>query len=80
MVLLNAGASSVRILDALKVRRYIAGDEAPVVARARSASSVRASARRAPVIKASAARAPVVKASVSRTRAKHVKLRRHRQR
>jgi D-alanyl-D-alanine endopeptidase (penicillin-binding protein 7) len=31
LVLLNARASSVRVLDALSIRRFIAGDEAPVV-------------------------------------------------
>jgi D-alanyl-D-alanine carboxypeptidase/D-alanyl-D-alanine endopeptidase (penicillin-binding protein 7) len=36
MVLLNAGASSARILDALNVRRYIAGEDAPVARLARS--------------------------------------------
>jgi D-alanyl-D-alanine endopeptidase (penicillin-binding protein 7) len=34
LVLLNARASSVRILDALNIRRFIAGDEAPVMKRA----------------------------------------------
>jgi len=48
LVLLNAGASSARVMDALNIRRFIAGDEAPVrVARAASGG---------PRIKASAGR------------------------
>ena len=53
LVLLNAKASSTRILDALNIRRFIAGDEAPVrVARqARSRSHI--SAKALPVVKTS---------------------------
>jgi D-alanyl-D-alanine carboxypeptidase/D-alanyl-D-alanine endopeptidase (penicillin-binding protein 7) len=43
LVLLNAGASSVRILDALNIRRYVLGDQTPI-ARAASAPRVKASA------------------------------------
>ncbi|MDM5178009.1 serine hydrolase [Massilia sp. DJPM01] len=64
LVLLNAKASSTRILDALSIRRFIAGDEAPVISRA----PVRQRAQ--PVIVASAARAPVIKASL-RGRGRH---------
>jgi D-alanyl-D-alanine carboxypeptidase/D-alanyl-D-alanine endopeptidase (penicillin-binding protein 7) len=43
LVLLNAGASSVRILDALNIRRYVLGDNSPT-AFAASAPRVKASA------------------------------------
>jgi len=72
MVLLNAGASSARILDALNVRRYITGEQAPVVARA---------SNRAPRYKASSSRArikataggPRIKASAGKAKVKAVK-------
>jgi D-alanyl-D-alanine carboxypeptidase/D-alanyl-D-alanine endopeptidase (penicillin-binding protein 7) len=57
MVLLNAGASSARILDALNIRRYITGEEAQSgrVARvARASGPIKASVR-APRLKASVA-------------------------
>jgi D-alanyl-D-alanine carboxypeptidase/D-alanyl-D-alanine endopeptidase (penicillin-binding protein 7) len=60
MVLLNAGASSVRVLDALNIRRYVLGDQTPT---AMAASS-----------------GPRVKASAGTSRARHVKVRRHRHR
>jgi D-alanyl-D-alanine endopeptidase (penicillin-binding protein 7) len=41
MVLLNAGASSVRILDALNIRRYVLGDATPI-ARASTAPKIKA--------------------------------------
>lgn len=74
MVLLNAGASSARILDALNVRRYITGEQAPVVARA---------SNRAPRFKASSSRArikataggPRIKASAGKAKVKAVKTR-----
>jgi D-alanyl-D-alanine carboxypeptidase/D-alanyl-D-alanine endopeptidase (penicillin-binding protein 7) len=44
LVLLNAGASSTRILDALNIRRFIEGDDAPQVARKRVRSPIMASA------------------------------------
>ncbi|WP_374011327.1 serine hydrolase [Massilia sp. Se16.2.3] len=50
MVLLNASASSARILDALNVRRYLSGEEA-TIARANAPVRMRASSR-APRIKA----------------------------
>ncbi|MDP3673287.1 MAG: serine hydrolase [Telluria sp.] len=50
LVLLNAGASSVRILDALNIRRFISGGDAPVVktatARPRSKYVKRVKAKR----------------------------------
>ncbi len=54
MVLLNAGASSARILDALNVRRYIAGENAPVtrVAKAARAAGIMKAGSRAPRLKA----------------------------
>ena len=93
MVLLNAGASSVRILDALNIRRHVLNDNEPV-----STSIVRAPRVRAavggprikassgarikassggPRIKASAGGARV-KASAGRGRVKHVAVSRHR--
>jgi D-alanyl-D-alanine carboxypeptidase/D-alanyl-D-alanine endopeptidase (penicillin-binding protein 7) len=56
MVLLNAGASSARILDALNVRRHIAGEGAPVarIAKAARPSGIMKAGSRAPRIKASA--------------------------
>ena len=60
MVLLNAGASSARILDALNIRRFISGEQAPVVARA---------SNRAPRFRAASSRASI-KASASRARIK----------
>ncbi|WP_460836289.1 serine hydrolase [Massilia agri] len=65
MVLLNAGASSARILDALNIRRFITGEKAPVVARA---------SNRAPRYKASSSRARI-KASAGKTKIKAVKKR-----
>lgn len=60
MVLLNASASSARILDALNIRRFITGDEPVSIARA---------ANRAPRYKASTNRARI-KATSSRARIK----------
>jgi len=74
MVLLNAGASSARILDALNIRRFITGEEAPVVARASNrAPRYKASSSRAR-IKASAG-GPRIKASAGKTKVKAVKKR-----
>jgi D-alanyl-D-alanine carboxypeptidase/D-alanyl-D-alanine endopeptidase (penicillin-binding protein 7) len=44
MVLLNAGASSVRVLDALNIRRHVLGDESPMSTSAAVAPRIRASA------------------------------------
>ena len=74
MVLLNASASSARILDALNIRRFITGEQAPVVARA---------SNRAPRYKASSSRArikataggPRVKATAGKAKVKVVKKR-----
>ncbi|MBD8530108.1 MULTISPECIES: serine hydrolase [unclassified Massilia] len=65
MVLLNAGASSARILDALNVRRYIAGEEAPVarIAKAARSSRVMKAGSRAPRIAASSGGARIKAAS-----------------
>jgi D-alanyl-D-alanine endopeptidase (penicillin-binding protein 7) len=58
MVLLNAGASSARILDALNIRRHITGEQ-PTVARASRATIIRAGGN-----------APRIKAGGSRVKAK----------
>ena len=74
LVLLNAGASSARVLDALNIRRFMTGDAAPV---ARVASAARA-ATGGPRIKASAgavktkARTKVVKSKVQATKNRKV--------
>jgi D-alanyl-D-alanine carboxypeptidase/D-alanyl-D-alanine endopeptidase (penicillin-binding protein 7) len=44
MVLLNAGASSVRVLDALNVRRHVLGDESPMSTSVAVSPRIRASA------------------------------------
>lgn len=63
LVLLNAKASSTRILDALSIRRFIAGDAAPTVAKANLRP------RRLSIIAGN--NAPVVKTSLrTRTKAK----------
>jgi len=74
MVLLNASASSARILDALNIRRFITGEQAPVVARA---------SNRAPRYKAFSSRAklkataggPRIKATAGKAKVKAVKKR-----
>jgi D-alanyl-D-alanine carboxypeptidase/D-alanyl-D-alanine endopeptidase (penicillin-binding protein 7) len=74
LVLLNAGASSVRIVDAMSIRRFIAGDQARPVK-----TSLRARAASPRIIKASIrARAPArtIKASLRSGGTKHVKARR----
>jgi D-alanyl-D-alanine endopeptidase (penicillin-binding protein 7) len=79
MVLLNAGASSVRILDALNIRRYISGEQAQGARLARADSPMKASSRAPRItasapglrIKASSGRAAKAKGSV-RARAKVV--------
>jgi D-alanyl-D-alanine endopeptidase (penicillin-binding protein 7) len=65
MVLLNAGASSVRILDALNIRRYVLNDTTPMASAA------------GPRFKASVG-GPRIKASAGGR--KHAKVRRHRHR
>ena len=65
MVLLNAGASSARILDALNIRRFITGD-API--------SIAKATKRAPRYKAASSRARI-KASAGKKRIKAVKKR-----
>ena len=76
MVLLNAGASSVRILDALNIRRHVLGDTIPVAAAAPRAPRMRASAG-GPRVKASAGGARL-KASAGRSKVKKAVLTRHR--
>jgi D-alanyl-D-alanine carboxypeptidase/D-alanyl-D-alanine endopeptidase (penicillin-binding protein 7) len=66
MVLLNASASSARILDALKVRRYITGEPVSEVVRAAS---------KGPRFKASAGRSRVKASSKAKSRVKAVKQR-----
>jgi D-alanyl-D-alanine carboxypeptidase/D-alanyl-D-alanine endopeptidase (penicillin-binding protein 7) len=73
MVLLNAGASSVRVLDALNIRRHVLGDAAPV-----ATSPVRARVTAGgPRIKASVGGARV-KAQAGRSRFRHAGVTRHR--
>ncbi|MCA1248758.1 serine hydrolase [Massilia sp. MS-15] len=75
MVLLNAGASSARILDALNVRRFIAGEQAPVrVAKASNRAPRFKAASKRGSIKASAKRARI-KASAGNAKLKTVKKR-----
>jgi D-alanyl-D-alanine carboxypeptidase/D-alanyl-D-alanine endopeptidase (penicillin-binding protein 7) len=76
MVLLNAGASSVRILDALNIRRHVLGDAEPVSTSVARAPRVRA-ASGGPRIRASVGGGRV-KASAGRARTKHVTVSRHR--
>jgi D-alanyl-D-alanine carboxypeptidase/D-alanyl-D-alanine endopeptidase (penicillin-binding protein 7) len=75
MILLNANASSARILDALNVRRFITGEPAPV--------RIAKASNRAPRFKASSSRArikataggPRIKASAGKSKIKAVKQR-----
>ena len=69
MVLLNAGASSARIMDALNIRRFINGKD-PVVAKA--SRSVAKAGSRAPRIKASAGRVKLKAKASSRSKSKVV--------
>jgi serine-type D-Ala-D-Ala endopeptidase (penicillin-binding protein 7) len=69
MVLLNASASSARILDALNIRRFITGDEPVRIAKA---------SKRGPRMKASSSRASIkarAAKSKSKSKAKAVKKR-----
>jgi D-alanyl-D-alanine carboxypeptidase/D-alanyl-D-alanine endopeptidase (penicillin-binding protein 7) len=82
MILLNASASSARILDALNVRRFITGEKATVAARAtprvfkaRSSPRMKMKASSRVKIKATAGGKAKVKVS-TRARAKNVKPRR----
>ena len=70
MVLLNAGASSARIMDALNIRRYINGKD-PVVASAPRAVKMKASSR-APRIKASGGGVKMKAKASSRSKSKVV--------
>ncbi|WP_409266888.1 serine hydrolase [Massilia sp. BHUDP2] len=74
LVLLNAGASSARILDALNIRRFISGDEPVSMAKASSrAPRYKAASSRAR-IKASAG-GPRIKATAGKAKVKAVKKR-----
>lgn len=74
MVLLNAGASSARILDALNIRRFITGDEPVSMAKASNrAPRYKAASSRAR-IKASAG-GPRIKATAGKAKVKAVKKR-----
>ena len=74
LVLLNAGASSARILDALNIRRFISGDEPVSMAKASSrAPRYKAASSRAR-IKASAG-GPRIKATAGKAKVKVVKKR-----
>jgi D-alanyl-D-alanine carboxypeptidase/D-alanyl-D-alanine endopeptidase (penicillin-binding protein 7) len=76
MVLLNAGASSVRVLDALNIRRHVLGDAGPVATRSES-PRVRAGG---PRIRATAG-GPRIRATAggtTRRSHKHVTVTRHR--
>ena len=71
MVLLNAGASSARIMDALNIRRYINGGKDPIVASAPRAVKMKASSR-APRIKASSGGVKMKAKASSRSKSKVV--------
>ncbi|MGX9219912.1 serine hydrolase [Massilia varians] len=74
LVLLNAGASSARILDALNIRRFISGDEPVSMAKASNrAPRYKAASSRAR-IKASAG-GPRIKATAGKAKVKAVKKR-----
>lgn len=74
LVLLNAGASSARILDALNIRRFITGDEPVSMAKASNrAPRYKAASSRAR-IKASAG-GPRIKAAAGKAKVKAVKKR-----
>jgi len=74
LVLLNAGASSARILDALNIRRFITGDEPVSMAKASNrAPRYKAASSRAR-IKASAG-GPRIKATAGKAKVKAVKKR-----
>ena len=70
LVLLNAGASSARILDALNIRRYMTGEEASSGRVARASSPIKASSG-GPRIKAGGGRVVKAKAT-TRSKAKVV--------
>ena len=71
MVLLNAGASSARIMDALSIRRFMNGGKDPVVARVDRPARIKA-ASRAPRIKASAGGAKLKAKASSRSKSRIV--------
>ena len=69
LVLLNARASSTRIMDALNIRRFIAGETAPIV---------RAAVRRAPRHRMTIGKSPIIKANVKSRVKKSTKQQRRR--
>jgi D-alanyl-D-alanine endopeptidase (penicillin-binding protein 7) len=72
LVLLNAKASSARIMDALNIRRFISGEEAPV-------ARVAARRSRSPLLASS--HAPILKTGLrSRVKVKQAKLQQRRRR
>jgi D-alanyl-D-alanine endopeptidase (penicillin-binding protein 7) len=77
MVLLNAGASSARILDALNVRRYVLGDTAPASTRRAPSASPVVAAVGGPRIKASAGGLRA-RAAAAKARVHHAVVTRHR--
>jgi D-alanyl-D-alanine endopeptidase (penicillin-binding protein 7) len=86
LVLLNAGASSVRVLDALNIRRHVLGDEGPVATSAAPAAPRARAAVGGPRIRAAVGGPRIrataggmrVKASAGRTHTRHVIVSRHR--
>jgi D-alanyl-D-alanine endopeptidase (penicillin-binding protein 7) len=79
MVLLNAGASSVRVVDALNIRRHVLGDASPMSTSAAVAPRIHASAAAGPRIHATAA-GPRIRAAAGHAHghAHHVLVTRHR--
>ena len=72
LVLLNARASSTRIMDALNIRRFISGEQAPVT---------RVAARRSRSAVIAGTRAPIIKTGLrSRVKAKQAKQQQQRRR
>jgi D-alanyl-D-alanine carboxypeptidase/D-alanyl-D-alanine endopeptidase (penicillin-binding protein 7) len=72
LVLLNAKASSARIMDALNIRRFISGEEPP-------AARVASRRARSPILASSSA--PIIKTGLrSRVKVKQVKLQQRRRR
>lgn len=72
LVLLNAKASSARIMDALNIRRFISGEEAP---------AARVAVRRARAPMLAGGNAPIIKTGLrSRVKAKPVKFQQRRRR
>ncbi len=73
LVLLNAKASSVRVVDAMSIRRFMTGDEAPVM---KASLRTRGAPRMVKASLRTRTAAPVMKASLHTRTAKQVKVRR----